>query len=284
MLNISALTASFDGKNHLLQNVSFSVEKGEVLAIFGPSGCGKSTLMNAIAGFIDYRATSGARFSPFPRKWFSGQRRLLLDTGNIFIDGVDVSEIVPEKRPISFVFQRFGTYPHMTGVENISFPLRCQQLPRAEIDRIVARAAGLTGLSSHHLTSKVGKLSGGEAQRVAIAKMLAKRAPVSLMDEPFSHLDQHNRLELLKLIRQLVGSADALAPSAAVIVSHDWREAKFADKVLLLNATSNGSASARLFRRIDSETIDFNHFDTVPVSDSLEASWIEGLKAATAAQ
>lgn len=283
MLTVSKLTVTTATGRRLIDNVDFNVGRGEIMAILGPSGCGKSTLLSAIAGFIDFRRLGDeARNSGVGKRWFAGNTEKLRGTGQISIDGRDITSLLPEQRPIGLVLQRFGVYPNLTGYDNISFPLRCRGIRASETVAIVERAAQMAGVDSTLLTQKVKTLSGGEAQRIAIAKMLAKRARVALMDEPFSHLDQIRRSDLTTLLRNIVGKESDGAMDVALLVSHDWRELIIADKLLLLNSRSDGRLVCRMFKR-EPLTGQFNfdlEADTIP-PDEQESRWIHGLKETT---
>jgi ABC-type sugar transport system ATPase subunit len=175
------------GARRAIDSVSLTVERGERVVLFGPSGCGKSTLLHVIAGFIPP------------------------ESGEIFID----SELVatagrtlrePEERGIGMVFQDLALWPHMTVAENIEFGLRAQRYPDAERKRRVKGMVELVGLGDY-LGAKPGQLSGGEQQRVALARTLALSPPIVLMDEPLSSLDEglntQIRMEILRLHREI---------------------------------------------------------------------------------
>ena len=278
MLQVTGLTVVTSRGAEILHDLNLSVERGEILAVFGPSGSGKSTLLNAICGFIDIEQSKGLLKAR--AKWFGGATDQLRATGSVTIAGEEMSAIPVERRPIGLVQQKFSAYPHMTAYANIAFPLRCRAIKGQEIDKSVREAAQLAGVNVDRLSTKVKSLSGGEAQRVAIAKMLAKGARVALMDEPFSHLDQIRRSDLISLMRSLVGATDIGRMDALVLISHDWREIRYADKAVLLNARSDGHRIARIFER-DPETqlFDFEGATGVPYDDA-ELTWIAGLSAA----
>ncbi len=278
MLQVSGLTVTTSSGEAILQDLSLSVGRGEILAVFGPSGSGKSTLLNAISGFIDFDRQQGVMRSR--AKWFGGHGDQLKARGSVSIAGKDMMGVPVESRPVGLVQQKFSAYPHMTAFANIAFPLRCRGASADEIDNAVRDAAQLAGVNLDRLSTKVKSLSGGEAQRVAIAKMLAKGAQVALMDEPFSHLDQIRRSDLISLMRGLVGATDIGRMDALVLISHDWREIRFADKAMLLNARADGERVARIFER-DPQTrrFDFSADVSIPF-DEAERTWMAGLSAA----
>lgn len=278
MLEVSGLSVVTSRGAAILHDLNLRVERGEILAVFGPSGSGKSTLLNAICGFIDIERPKGLLKAR--AKWFGGATDQLRATGSVTIAGEEMSAVPVERRPVGLVQQKFGAYPHMTAFANIAFPLRCRGLDAKSIADIVRDSAQLAGVNADRLSTKVKSLSGGEAQRVAIAKMLAKGARVALMDEPFSHLDQIRRSDLIKLMRGLVGLTENARMDALVLISHDWREIRYADKAMLLNAHGAGQGISRLFER-DKQTGRFDF--EAPVSqpyDPAEQTWIAGLSAA----
>jgi ABC-type sugar transport system ATPase subunit len=287
MLEVSSLTVVVPRGKVIITDIGFFLGKGEMLAVFGPSGSGKSTLLNAIAGFIDVdppavRGQIAARKRFLNPKWFEGSGRLSA-TGDIRIDGASIVEREAQERPVGLVLQRFGVYPHMTAFSNIAFPLRCRGIENEQVKERVAKAAEMAGVLPEQLTQKVKDLSGGEAQRVAIAKMLAKGAGVALMDEPFSHLDQVRRSDLIELIRSLVRSGEE-GMDCAVMISHDWRELRYADQAMLLNARGDGQKVGRIFgRQTEDRSFDFELAgDALPL-DAHEQKWVDGLKMAVAA-
>ena len=148
-----------------MDDVSLTIYKGEIFALLGASGCGKSTLLRMLAGFEQPTA------------------------GQIVLDGVDLSSVPPYQRPINMMFQSYALFPHMTVEQNIAFGLKQDKLPKAEI---TARVAEM--LSPVHMQEfakrKPHQLSGGQRQRVALARSLAKRPKLLLLDEPMGALDK----------------------------------------------------------------------------------------------
>ena len=191
-----------------LEDLSFSVEAGELFVILGPSGCGKTTLLKSILGLCDY---------------ISGQ---------LFIDGIAIDDFKPQNSNIGFVRQEPDLYPHMTVYENIAFPLRTIHTPQEQVDRRVKEMAQLVGLELL-LTRKPRQLSGGQLQRVALARALVKNPVLLLLDEPFSNIDPQFRTEL----RLLVKKVHQLYGCTMLLVTHDIADAyALADRILLLDA------------------------------------------------
>ncbi|AOG05555.1 MAG: ABC transporter ATP-binding protein [Bosea sp. (in: a-proteobacteria)] len=189
-----------------VDEVSFTVEGGKLVALLGPSGCGKSTTLRLIAGLED--TSSGA----------------------ILIGGRDVTRAEPSQRGIAMVFQNYALFPHLTVAQNIAFGLEVRKVPRAERDTRLARAADILGLEGL-LDRKPSQLSGGQQQRVALGRAVVAEAPVCLMDEPLSNLDAQLRVEMRREIRELQQRLGI----TMVYVTHDQVEAMtMADQVVLM--------------------------------------------------
>ena len=199
MLDLRNLTKSFgkgDSAVTALHEVSFVIAEGEFFTLLGPSGCGKTTLLRLIAGFEP--PTGGA----------------------LVLDGQDIAQMPPNRRPVNTVFQNYALFPHMTVAENVGFALGAQGRPKAEITETVARMLDLVRLS-HLAQRKSGQLSGGQQQRVALARALAPKPRILLLDEPLSALDMHLRKEMqveLKRLQQETGLT-------FIFVTHDQEEA-----------------------------------------------------------
>lgn len=167
LLEIRNLTKSYDGQ-HAVDDVSLTIYKGEIFALLGASGCGKSTLLRMLAGFEQPSA------------------------GQIMLDGVDLSQVPPYLRPINMMFQSYALFPHMTVEQNIAFGLKQDKLPKAEIASRVNEMLGLVHMQEF-AKRKPHQLSGGQRQRVALARSLAKRPKLLLLDEPMGALDKKLR-------------------------------------------------------------------------------------------
>jgi multiple sugar transport system ATP-binding protein len=205
-VSVRKLGVSF-GHLNVLENLDLDVEQGEFIVLLGPSGCGKSTLLNAIAGLLDINA------------------------GQIWIGGDNVTWKEPKDRHIGMVFQSYALYPRMTAEGNLTFGLRVARVPKAEIERRVARAAELLQIQPL-LKRRPMQLSGGQRQRVAIGRALVRDVDVFLFDEPLSNLDAKLRTELrveLKKLHMQLGST-------MIYVTHDQIEAlTLADRVAVMH-------------------------------------------------
>ncbi len=179
-----------------LKNISLSIYKGELFSILGKSGCGKTTLLRILAGFE--KPTSG----------------------RILIDGIDVTNWPPYKRPVNMVFQSYALFPHMTVAENIIFGLKQEGLGKTAINDRMKEALSLLQLSGYE-DRKPDQLSGGQKQRVALARSLVKRPKLLLLDEPMAALDkklrEQTQFELVN-IQEKIGVT-------FILVTHDQEEA-----------------------------------------------------------
>ncbi|MBT8767791.1 polyamine ABC transporter ATP-binding protein [Metapseudomonas boanensis] len=195
LVKIDRVTKKFD-ETVAVDSVSLDIKKGEIFALLGGSGSGKSTLLRMLAGFE--RPTDG----------------------RILLDGVDITDMPPYERPINMMFQSYALFPHMTVAQNIAFGLKQDRLPAAEIDQRVNEMLKLVQMTQF-AKRKPHQLSGGQRQRVALARSLAKRPKLLLLDEPMGALDKKLRsqmqLELVEIIER-VGVT-------CVMVTHDQEEA-----------------------------------------------------------
>jgi len=207
-LDVREINVSYDG-SQVLNQVSFSVEPGQIGCILGLSGCGKTTALRAIAGF---EPVSG---------------------GRIHIDGVEVSSsnhcLAPEKRNIGMVFQDFALFPNMSVADNIRFGLR--NWSRQEQDDRIQTLLNLVGMPEYGDTYS-HQISGGQQQRVALARAMAPRPRILLMDEPFSSLDVDLREQLARDVRKILNQENI----TAILVTHDQHEAfAMADEICVMH-------------------------------------------------
>jgi putative spermidine/putrescine transport system ATP-binding protein len=205
-LELAGISKVLGGRT-IIDDLDLSVEPGELVCLLGPSGCGKTTTLRTIGGFI--RA----------------------DAGNVLIDGRDVGQLPPERRPTAMVFQNYALWPHMTVFDNVGFGLKLRKLGRAEIRRRVEETLELVGLT-HHLKSHPAQISGGEQQRVALARALVLEPKVLLLDEPLSNLDAKLRVRVREDIREIQQRLQI----TTVFVTHDQDEAlSVADRIAVMN-------------------------------------------------
>jgi spermidine/putrescine transport system ATP-binding protein len=190
-----------------VDRVSLDIQKGETFSLLGPSGCGKTTLLRMAAGFD------------------------MPDEGRIFLDGVDITALPPEQRPVNTVFQSYALFPHLTIRENIAFGPKLARRSAADVRSEVERMLDLVDLTSQ-ADKKPGQLSGGQKQRVAIARALVNKPKVLLLDEPLAALD-------LKLRQRLLIELDAIHDEVGITfiyVTHDQGEAmSISDRIAVMN-------------------------------------------------
>lgn len=189
-----------------LDNISFSIKKGEFFSLLGPSGCGKTTLLRILAGFEQP------------------------ESGRILLDGQDITKLPPHKRPINTVFQNYALFPHLTIWENIAFGLQIANRPKNEIKDEVERMLLLIQMEDH--ANKLPEtISGGQKQRVAIARALINKPQILLLDEPLAALD-------LKLRQKMLLDLDKIHDEVGItfiFVTHDQTEAMaVSDRIAVL--------------------------------------------------
>ena len=205
-IEVKGLSKSF-GKFKAVDNVSFKVETGELLALLGPSGSGKSTLLRMIAGLE------------------------MPDEGEVLLTGQESTSLTARDRNVGFVFQHYALFKHMNVRDNIAFGLRVRKTPEKEVQARVDELLGLVQLSGYG-TRYPNQLSGGQRQRVAVARALAPRPRVLLLDEPFGALDAKVKVELRDWVRRLHDETEI----TTVFVTHDQEEAmEVAKKIIILD-------------------------------------------------
>jgi putrescine transport system ATP-binding protein len=195
LLRIDAVVKRF-GVLWAVDRLSLDIRAGEFFALLGPSGCGKTTLLRMLAGFE----------TP--------------DEGRILLDGKDIAQVLPHQRPVNMMFQNYALFPHLSVRDNIAFGLKRAGMPGSEIDARVTELVALVRLEGLE-KRRPDQLSGGQKQRVALARSLARRPQVLLLDEPLAALDKKLRestqLELMEVQRRL--------GMTFIIVTHDQEEA-----------------------------------------------------------
>ncbi len=212
MLSVEQVTRRI-GQRDVVAGVSFTMAPGEVVALLGPSGSGKTSLLRMIAGFD---APSGGR--------------ILLQGEPVSTDGrIDVP---PEKRGLSLAFQDATLFPHLDAVDNAAFALRSgTKTERRERARAALAGMGLSAMDGRD----VATLSGGEAQRVSLARALAAEAKLLLLDEPFGNVDRLTRVDLVKRLKSRLGNADRAGGLGAIVITHDPADAfELGARVLLM--------------------------------------------------
>lgn len=207
-LKIENISKIFE-KGRGVKNISFQLEKGELVSFLGPSGCGKTTLLNIIGGFVKN------------------------DSGSIYLEDKDITECPPEKREIVTVFQNYALFPHMNVVENVKYGLKYRGYNKEEQIKLAKEYLKIVGLEGYEKNS-VGELSGGQQQRVALARALVLQPKILLLDEPFSNLDAKLKIAMRKEIKELQKRLGI----SMIFVTHDQEEAlSISDRIVVM---SNG--------------------------------------------
>ena len=206
IIKIEHLSKAF-GDKVVLDDINLDIRRGEFITLLGPSGCGKTTLLRMIAGFL----------KP--------------DSGVIMMEGNDISEVPPHRRPLNTVFQRYALFPHLNVYDNIAFGLKLNKVPTAEIETRVRKALKMVSMTDYE-DRDVNSLSGGQQQRVAIARAIVNRPKVLLLDEPLAALDLKMRKDMqmeLKQMHQELGIT-------FIYVTHDQEEAlTLSDTVVVMS-------------------------------------------------
>ena len=219
-----------------VDNLNLEIEPGEFVTFLGPSGCGKTTTLRMIAGFE----------TP--------------TSGSITLDGQDLSDLTPDKRPMGMVFQSYALFPHMTVAENISYGLKVQKLGSDEIQRRVSEV--LASMSLDNLANRApNQLSGGQQQRVALARAMVVQPKVLLFDEPLSNLDAKLRGQMRSEIR----SIQQRLGITSIFVTHDQDEAmSVSDRIVVMRNA--------VVQQVGSPTEIYRHPNSVFVADFIGRS------------
>jgi len=210
-LELKNLSKSYDGNALALDDISLTIEHGELVALLGPSGCGKTTTLRLVAGFLEP------------------------DAGTIAVGGEVIASprmmVPPERRRMSMIFQSYAIWPHKTIFQNVAYGLKYRGVSRAEAADKVRRMLDVVQLG--HLSGRYpGELSGGQQQRVALARALVVEPEILLLDEPLSNLDANLREEMRFEIRRLHDEFHF----TSVYVTHDQSEAMvIADRICVMN-------------------------------------------------
>lgn len=205
-LSLKNISKKYKDKE-ILKNISFDIKEGELVCILGPSGCGKTTLLNIIGGFV----------SDF--------------SGDVLLSDENINNIPPEKREIATVFQSYGLFTHKNVIDNVSYGLKLLKIDKNMREKRAKEMLEKVGLAGYE-KKKIKELSGGEQQRVAIARSMVLNPKLLLLDEPLSNLDVHLRDVMRKEIKRIQKQFGV----TMIIVTHDQEDAfKLADRVIVIN-------------------------------------------------
>lgn len=205
-LEIKNLSKSFDGRR-VVDNLSISIPKGELVCLLGPSGCGKTTTLRMLGGFL----------KP--------------DGGRILLDGEDVTDWEPEQRPAATVFQSYALFPHLSVLDNVAYGLKFQKIRKSEARKTALEYLKIVGMEEY-ADAKIQEISGGQQQRVALARALVIKPKVLLLDEPLSNLDAKLRVLMRQEIKRIQKKFDI----TMLFVTHDQEEAMIlSDRIIIMD-------------------------------------------------
>lgn len=205
-LQVKGLYKNFDGKD-VLKTISFDVREGEFLSVLGPSGCGKTTLLRILIGLETQ------------------------NSGQILLDGKDISKLKPSERGMGIIFQNYALFPNMTVLENVEYALKLHPETKGKSREIAQRTLEQIGMHDQ-LNKRPNQLSGGQQQRVAIARTLALNPKIILLDEPISALDVSMREVMKRELKEIQKKFN----STMIFITHEQEEAFYlSDRIMVMS-------------------------------------------------
>lgn len=205
-LQVKGLYKNFDGKD-VLKTISFDVQEGEFLSVLGPSGCGKTTLLRILIGLETQ------------------------NSGQILLDGKDISKLKPSERGMGIIFQNYALFPNMTVLENVEYALKLHPETKANSREIAQKTLEQIGMHDQ-LNKRPNQLSGGQQQRVAIARTLALNPKIILLDEPISALDVSMREVMKRELKEIQKKFN----STMIFITHEQEEAFYlSDRIMVMS-------------------------------------------------
>lgn len=205
-LQVKGLYKNFDGKD-VLKTISFDVKEGEFLSVLGPSGCGKTTLLRILIGLETQ------------------------NSGQILLDGKDISKLKPSERGMGIIFQNYALFPNMTVLENVEYALKLHPETKGKSREIAQRTLEQIGMHDQ-LNKRPNQLSGGQQQRVAIARTLALNPKIILLDEPISALDVSMREVMKRELKEIQKKFN----STMIFITHEQEEAFYlSDRIMVMS-------------------------------------------------
>lgn len=205
-LQVRGLYKNFDGKD-VLKTISFDVREGEFLSVLGPSGCGKTTLLRILIGLETQ------------------------NSGEILLDGKDISKLKPNQRDMGIIFQNYALFPNMTVLENVEYALKLNVATKSKSREIATKTLEQIGMQDQ-LNKRPNQLSGGQQQRVAIARTLAMNPKIILLDEPISALD----VSMREVMKQELKEIQKKFNSTMIFITHEQEEAFYlSDRIMVMS-------------------------------------------------
>lgn len=205
-LQVRGLYKNFDGKD-VLKTISFDVREGEFLSVLGPSGCGKTTLLRILIGLETQ------------------------NSGEILLDGKDISKLKPNQRDMGIIFQNYALFPNMTVLENVEYALKLNAATKSKSREIATKTLEQIGMQDQ-LNKRPNQLSGGQQQRVAIARTLAMNPKIILLDEPISALD----VSMREVMKQELKEIQKKFNSTMIFITHEQEEAFYlSDRIMVMS-------------------------------------------------